>query len=76
MVIVSALGEVDNHLSEIQSLMQQMGTVWNDRVAEHVSETLLAGIVSECNSFCSEMHSIVSEIQMRRSEMERLASGH
>ncbi len=74
MEVVSAVGGIDNSLSEIESLMQQIGAVWNDRVAEHVSEELLASIVTQCNSFASEMHSMVSIIQMRRSEMEQLAS--
>lgn len=74
MVFNNAVDDIVNHISEVDALMQQIGAVWNDRVAEHVSEELLAGIVSECNSFCSEMHSIASLILMRRGEMESLAS--
>ena len=73
MVIYQAVGQIDNRLSELDSLMQQIGSVWNDRVAEHVSEELLAGVVSQCNAFSGELHSIASILMMRRSEMERLA---
>lgn len=74
MAFNSAVNELDNHLSELGSIMQQISSVWSDQVAEHVSEDLLAGIVSQCSSFSGEMHSIASQILMRRSEMERLAS--
>lgn len=76
MLIYSSVIELDNNVSQIESLMQSIGSVWNDRVAEHVSEELLAGIVSECHSFAGEMHSLSSILQMRRAEMEALASDH
>ena len=71
---MSAIGEIEGHMSEIDSLMQQIGSVWSDRVAEHVNEELLAGIVSECNTFSSEVNSIASTLMMRLDEMQRLAS--
>ena len=74
-MIYAAINSVQNDLAQLQSLMQQLASVWNDRVSEHISEALLTAVVSNCNSFANEASTAAMMVLQNEETLNNLLCG-
>ena len=74
-MIYSAANAINEDVNQLRRLMQQLGSVWNDKVSEHVSDSLLTAVISNCNTFASDVSTIAMMVRQEEETLNNLLCG-
>ena len=74
-MIYSAANAINDDVNQLRPLMQQLGSVWNDKVSEHVSDSLLTAVISNCNTFASDVSTIAMMVRQEEETLNNLLCG-
>lgn len=74
-MIYSAANAINEDVNQLRSLMQQLGSVWNDKVSEYVSDSLLTAVISHCNTFASDVSAFAMMVRQEEETLNSLLCG-